>query len=98
MVERMFVQVPMLSGPAVVRVEDSLPYVLVLIGDDGKYYIEPKPIEDETEKRRYRARGPTLRFLASWRCEETRPNKQLSEKLRQRMPYLAAAVGATWPS
>ncbi len=31
--------------------------------DGGKYYMDPKPIDDATERRRYSHRGPTLRSL-----------------------------------
>ncbi|MBR1237869.1 hypothetical protein [Bradyrhizobium sp. AUGA SZCCT0182] len=79
----MFVQVPMMSGPAGVRrVEVSVPLVPQLL-DQGKYYMEPKRIDDETEKRRHRHRGPTLRSLVKLarQCDSA---EQLGEQLRRR--------------
>jgi hypothetical protein len=80
----MFTQVSMMSGPAnVVRIEVSVPYVAALIADDGKYYMEPKCIEDATERRRYRHRGPTLRSLVrlAVACDSA---EELGKKLRRR--------------
>jgi hypothetical protein len=60
----MFVQVPMQTGYGqVTSVEVALPYIAALIADGGKYYMERKRIDDATERRRYRHRGPTLRSL-----------------------------------
>jgi hypothetical protein len=53
----------MRTGPAGVMRVEVVPFVAALIGDDGKYYLERKRIEDDTERRRYRHRGPTLRSL-----------------------------------
>jgi hypothetical protein len=61
----MVVIVPQLTGYAgVLHVAVSVARVACLI--DGVKYMEPadvKPPEDDTERRRLRARGPTLRSL-----------------------------------
>ena len=61
----------------------SLPYVDALIADGGKYYMEPKRIDDFTEKRRHRARGLTLRSIVKMavRCDSA---EQLGEQLRRK--------------
>jgi len=69
---------------AVVQVEVSLPLVEFLVADgDGKYYMKPMQIEDATERRRYRHRGPTLRSLVklALACDSA---EQMGEKLRER--------------
>ena len=71
----------------VTRVEVSVPYVDALVGDgDGKYYTEPRHIEDATERRRHRHRGPTLRTLVKYvlACDEAeRAGKQLRERFER---------------
>ncbi len=52
------------TGGGVAHIWVSLPYVAELV--DGVKYLEPddvKPSADDTELRRHRARGPTLRSL-----------------------------------
>jgi hypothetical protein len=82
--QRMFVQVPMQTGyGGVTRVEVALPYCAALVADSGgKYYMEPKRLEDDTERRRYH-RGPTLRSLVklALACESA---EQMGKKLRRR--------------
>ena len=62
----------------------SLPHVPALV--DGTKYMEPddvKPSEDDTEKRRHRARGPTLRSLVklALACESA---EEMGKKLKRR--------------
>jgi hypothetical protein len=62
----------------------SLPHVPWLV--DGQKYLEPddvKPPQDDTELRRYRSRGPTLRSLVrlALRCDNA---EQLGLELRKR--------------
>ena len=93
----MIVQVPMMSGPAgVLLVEVSVPYVAALIGDDGKYYMTPKRIDDPTEKRRYRHRGPTLRSLVklALACDSA---EQMGKQLRRRFDRSLARQGQAAP-
>src|SRR5262245_48431305 len=75
--QRMFVRVPMQTGYGqVVRVEVSLRFVECLIADgDGKYYVKPMHIEDDTERRRYRHRGPTLRSLVKLALARDPPSR-----------------------
>jgi hypothetical protein len=81
----MFVQVPMQTGYGqITRVEVSLPYCGLLVADsEGKYYMEPKRLDDATERRRHRHRGPTLRSLVklALTCESA---EQMGKQLRQR--------------
>ena len=68
----------------VVRVEVSVPYIAALIADGGKYYVERKHIEDDTERRRSRApRGPSLRSLVrlARKCDSA---EQFGERLKRR--------------
>jgi hypothetical protein len=79
----MFTTVPMMSGPsAVAHIEVSVPLVPQLL-DQGKYYLEPKPPADDTERRRRAARGPTLRSLVklAQRCTDA---EQLGQEIRKR--------------
>ena len=80
----MFVQVPLLTGyGGITRVEVSLPYIAALIADGEKYYMEPKRIEDDSERRRHRHRGPSLRSLVklALRCDSA---EQMGERLKRR--------------
>ena len=81
----MFTRVPTQTGyGAVVQVEVSLPLVEFLVADgDGKYYMKPMQIEDATERRRYRHRGPTLRSLVklALACDSA---EELGKRLRRR--------------
>ncbi|MBR1296654.1 hypothetical protein [Bradyrhizobium sp. AUGA SZCCT0042] len=90
----MFVQVPMMSGAASVRhVEVSVPLVPQLL-DQGKYYMTPKPIDDETERRRHRHRGPTLRSLVrlARQCDSA---EELGKQLRRRYQRQRQRAGLT---
>jgi hypothetical protein len=81
----MVVIVPELTGYASIRhVAVSLPYAAQLI--DGTKYMEPadvKPLDDATERRRYRHRGPTLRSLVKLAvaCDSA---EQLGQQLKRR--------------
>ena len=93
----MFVQVPMLTGYAgVVHVEVSVPYVAALIADGGKYYMEPRRIDDDTEKRRHRHRGPTLRSLVrlAQRCDSA---EEMGRQLKRRFDRSLQRQGLTRP-
>jgi len=80
----MIILMPQLTGAGVCRIPVSLPYVPALV-DNVKYW-EPhavKPLQDDTELRRYRARGPTLRSLVklALRCESA---EEMGKKLKRR--------------
>jgi hypothetical protein len=62
----------------------SLPHVPALI--DGQKYLEPhdvKPPQDDTERRRYRSRGPTLRSLVrlALKCDSA---EEMGQRLKKR--------------
>ena len=63
------------------RVEVSVPYVAALIADGGKYYMERKRLDDDTEKRR--ARAPSFTYLArlAVRCQSA---EELGQRLKRR--------------
>ena len=90
----MLTRVPMQTGyGAVVHVEVSVPYVDVLVADgDGKYYVKPMHIEDDTERRRHRHRGPTLRSLVklALACDSA---EQMGKQLRARFQRNARRAG-----
>jgi hypothetical protein len=89
----MLTRVPMQTGyGAVIFIEVSLPFIEALVADGdlgGKYYMKPKEIEDATERRRYRHRGPTLRSLVrlALACDSA---EEMGERLRQRFERKAA--------
>ena len=86
----MLTQVPMLTGYAGVQhVEVSVPFVAVLLDGDGKYYTTPKPIDDDTERRRHRARGPTLRSLVRFALASDSA-EQMGKQLKRRFEGTAA--------
>jgi hypothetical protein len=92
----MLIQVPMPSGPAgVMLVEVSVPLVPQLL-DDGKYYMDPKCLDDDTAKRRYRHRGPSLRSLVrlAVACDTA---EELGKKLKRRFDRSYVRKGLTPP-
>ena len=80
----MFIRTPMQTGyGGVIHCWVSLPHVPALV-DNGTNTWEPddvKPSDDSTEKRRHRARGPTLRSLVklALACESGRANGRATE-------------------
>lgn len=91
----MVIVVPQLSGPAgVMHIAVSVPHIACLIDGSGKY-VEPSDVkqsDDETEKRRYRHRGPTLRSLVklALRCQDA---EEFGHRLRQRYERNARRQG-----
>ena len=86
----------MMSGPAGVRlVEVSVPYVAELV-DGEKYYMEPKRLDDATDQRRYRHRGPTLRSLVRL-AQQCNDAEELGERLRLRYQRQAQRKGTARP-
>lgn len=81
----MVVIVPELTGYASIRhIAVSLPYASQLI--DHVKYMGPqdvKPSEGDTERRRHRARGPTLRSLVKLavKCQSA---EELGQRLKRR--------------
>jgi hypothetical protein len=91
----MVVIVPQLTGYAgVLHVAVSVARVACLI--DGVKYMEPadvKPPEDDTERRRLRARGPTLRSLVklALKCDSA---EQMGQRLKRRFDRSLQRRGA----
>ncbi len=80
----MFVQVPLTGPSGVVRVEVSVPYVAAHDADD-------------TEKRRYRAREPTLRSLVRLELASDSA-EQMGKQLKRRFDrsYQRRGDNAAW--
>jgi hypothetical protein len=75
--------------------EVSVPYVAALIADSGKYYMERKRIDDDTEKRRARAPSFTYLVRLARRCQSA---EELGKRLRRRYQRQQQRQGAGRPN